>query len=291
VSRRGAARDPNHGSIAGQGVGAAASSAAGFVATVSAADAIAGIPDSLREELLARFNDVVRNYRNQHWESAILNAGKFAEVVYTILRGRADGAYPARGAKPRNMVEACRVLESVDETRMGGHGMRITIPRAIPPIYDIRNNRGVGHAGAEIDPAHMDAEYALHTCQWILAELVRVYHRLPPKKARAVVEALIEREIPLIWEVGGVKRILDPALAAPERVLVLLYSSAGAVDEDELLRWTEYANGSRFRKVILPDLHARALIHYNRGDRTVEISPLGQRRVEREIITTSVLAA
>lgn len=264
---------------------------ASFVPTVSTAAAIAGIPSTLRDELLGRFKDVVRNYRNGHWESASLNAGKFAEVVYTILRGRADGVYPSRATKPRNMLEACRALESVDEGRMGGHGMRITIPRAIPPIYDIRNNRGVGHAGAEIDPAHMDAEFALHTCQWILAELVRVYHELPPANARAVVEALIEREVPLIWEVGGVKRILDPGLGAPQRVLLLLYAAPGAVNEEELLQWTEYANAARFRRTILPELHTRALIHYDRDAGTAEISPVGQRHVEREILLGGVLAA
>src|SRR5207248_1894570 len=146
-------------------------------------------------------SDIVTNYRKAHWESATLNAGKFAEVVYTILRGRADGQYPPHAQKPSDMVQACRKLEQEDETRMGGRAMRILIPRTIPPVYEMRNNRGVGHAGAEVDPSHMDAEYALHSCQWMLAELVRVYHAMDAVSARALIDALIQREVPLIWQV------------------------------------------------------------------------------------------
>ncbi len=259
--------------------------------SASAADVIAGIPDTLRKELLDRFGDVVRNYRRRHWESASLNAAKFAETVYTVLRGRADGAYPDRAHKPRDMMQACRAIENEDEVKMGGRGLRILVPRCLLPLYEVRSNRGVGHAGAEVDPAHMDAEYALHSCQFILAELVRVYHRLPPAEARAVIEALIERDVPLIWEVGGVKRVLDPKMGAEERTLVLLYATPGAVGEDELLEWTEYANPSRFRHHLLPRLHAEVLVYHDRGARTVEISPLGIQRVERGILRGKVLVA
>lgn len=251
---------------------------------MSGADAIAGIPASLREELLARFNDIVRNYRQGHWEASTLNAGKFCEVVYSILRGRADGNYPERAEKPRDMVQACRNLENADEVVMGGRALRIQIPRTIPPIYEIRNNRGTGHAGAEIDPNQMDAEFALHACQWILADLVRAYHKLDPVTARQVVAALTERRIPLVWEIGDVKRVLDPEMKLSHRILVLLYSSSAPVDGEVLRRWTEYANPHRFREEILRELHASALVHHDRQGSTVTISPLGQQLVETEVL-------
>jgi hypothetical protein len=43
--------------------------------------------------------------------------------------------------------------------------LRIQIPRCMLSVYEIRGNRGTGHAGVEIDPNHMDAEYALQACQ------------------------------------------------------------------------------------------------------------------------------
>ena len=257
---------------------------ASSVPTITASDAIAGIPPTLRQELLGRFNDIVTNYRKGHWEAATLNAGKFVEIVYTVLRGRADGTYPNQGQKPQDIVQACRKLEQEDEVKMGGRAMRVLIPRAIPPIYEMRNNRGVGHAGADVDPSHMDAEYALHSCQWILAELVRVYHVLSTDTARGVIEALVQREVPLIWQVGDVKRVLDPTMSVSDRALALLYATPGSVDVDVLLRWTEYKNPSRFREVILGTLHTSALIHYDPLLGIATISPRGEREVETRVL-------
>ncbi len=78
--------------------------------------------------------------------------------------------------------------------------------------------------------------------------------------ARALIDALIQREVSLIWQVGGVKRVLDPKMAVPDRVLVLLYATPGAVDVNELRRWTEYKNPSRFREEVLQTLHEATLI-------------------------------
>src|SRR5690606_36008122 len=41
------------------------------------------------------------------------------------------------------------------------------------------------------------------------------------------VDALVERAHPLVWEVGGVKRVLAPHMKMGDRVLVLLYSTPG----------------------------------------------------------------
>jgi hypothetical protein len=167
---------------------------------------------------------------------------------------------------------------------MGGRALRIQIPRSIPPIYEIRNNRGTGHAGAEIEPNRMDATYVLHSCQWILADLVRAYHRLPPQAARDVVDALTERTVPLIWEFGDQKRVLDPSMEAWQRVLVLLSSTSTAIDEEDLRAWTSYNNKARFRSQILKDLHARVLVDYDERTGRVRISPLGQRLVDESLL-------
>ena len=252
---------------------------------VEAGNAIAGIPDTLRSELLARFNDVSRHYQRGHYEAAVLNAGKFCEVVYTILKGRADGKYPDRAEKPRDMVQACRNLENADAVVMGGRALRIQIPRAIPPVYEIRNNRGTGHAGAEVDPNRMDADYVVHACRWIFADLVRAYHRLDPSVAQSVVSALTSRSVPVLWEVAGTRRVMAPAMEVRDRVLVLLYGLSRPAGEEDLRRWTEYQNPHRFRETILPELHNRALIHHDRVATVVSISPLGEQRVEQHLLS------
>ncbi len=77
-------------------------------------------------------------------------------------------------------------------------------------LYETRNNRGVGHAGGDLDANHMDAMVVLFMAKWVVAEPVRVYHGLDTAEAQNVVDSLVQKEIPVIWSVAGKQRVLDP---------------------------------------------------------------------------------
>ncbi len=77
----------------------------------------------------------------------------------------------------------------------------------------MRNNRGVGHAGGDVSPNHMDAVTVLAMAKWLVAELVRVFHNVDTKTATAITDALVEREVPLIWRVGEKERVLKANLS------------------------------------------------------------------------------
>lgn len=241
--------------------------------------AFAGIPPSLREELLNTFNAVVRNHREGHWETAELNAGKLCEIVYTIIKGRAEGSYAATSSKPRDMVGACRALEQISSSSLE-RALRIQIPRVILGLYEMRNNRNVGHVGGDVDPSYMDSEFAVAASRWIVADLVRAFHNVNTEEATGIVEALVQREIPLIWELNGTKRVLSPRLRAVEKVLILLYATPSAVQEDVLRGWVEYKHAARFRKEVLGVLHGEKKIEHDPEEGTVYLLPPGTRHVE-----------
>lgn len=251
---------------------------------LSTSNALQGIPVSLRSELLSEFNKMVRNYRERRWEPSELNGGKFCEVTYTILKGYVDEKYPTAAAKPRNFPDACRKLEHAD-TKTIPHGFRILIPRLLPALYDIRNNRGVGHVGGDVDPNHMDATLVVQTASWILAELVRTYHGMSTNQAQQVVDGLVDRVVPVLWELpDGAVRVLNPSLTMRERMLVVLYNAyPDPVSESDLVRSIEYSNASVFRRDILRPAHKKAIIHYDEERRAIYLSPLGVREVEEEI--------
>src|SRR4051794_13238126 len=101
--------------------------ASGSAPALSATDALATLPSGLRSPLIKSLDEIVRNYRAGRWEPSELNGGKLCEVVYTILRGHADGALPSKPSKPKNMVDACTALEGA-----GAHlprSLRVQIPR------------------------------------------------------------------------------------------------------------------------------------------------------------------
>jgi hypothetical protein len=249
---------------------------------------LAGIPVCLRGPLLQSYQEIVINFAEHRWEPSVLNGGKFCEVVYTIINDVLTGSFSARPSKPKDMVGACRSLEtkSPQSGRVGDRSLRILIPRVLLPLYDIRNNRGVGHTGGEVDPNFMDATAVYGMASWTLAELIRIFHGVSTKEAQETVDALVERKVGLVWEVDEIRRVLDPKMNKDDQTLVLLYSRPSWVDEADLLGWVEYSNSRVFRKSILMKLHKARLLEYDAKQKRARISPLGSNLVEQKILKT-----
>jgi hypothetical protein len=245
-----------------------------------AAGVLAGLPPGLRKELLEALNKITTNFRERRWEPAELNGGKLCEIVYSIVRGYADGAMPAKASKPQNMVDACKQLEQ--ETQLP-RSLRIQVPRMLVALYEIRNNRGVGHAGGDVDPSHMDAVAVLYMSKWLVAELIRVFHNVSTADATEAVDLLVERELPIVWSVDGKKRILAQNLSQRDKTLLLLYSEPGSVSESDLRSWVEASNASSYRRDVLRRAHRAKLLEYDEGGRTVRLSPLGVRYAEEHL--------
>ena len=244
--------------------------------------AFSNLPQTLRDELIECYQSIIANYSEGRWEPAELNGGKFSEIVYSIIHGALTNNFPPRSSKPRNMVDACRALESLSVSSgiVGGRSLRIQIPRLLPYLYEIRNNRGVGHVGGDVNPNVADSRVVLTTCSWLMAELVRIFHGMPLNEAQEIVEALVSRSHPLVWNVDTIKRVLDPRLKKSDQVLILLYSETGWTDVDLLFSWVEYSNKSIFKSRVLLPLHRERLIEYSKESGSARITPKGTHDVE-----------
>lgn len=244
--------------------------------------AFAGLPEGLRKDLLDAFEAILRNFRERRWEPAELNGGKLCEVVYTILRGYVDGKMPARAAKPKNMLEACKALEEVDNQK-APRAVRVQIPRMVVALYEVRNNRGVGHVGGDVNPNLMDARVVVEMSKWVMADLVRVFHKLDPVEAARVVETLVERTVPTVWEIGGKRRVLPRGLTKKNETLLLLYSVNRPVKDTELLDWVEDVGLAEYRRDVLRPLHGVRWIEYDEKGGHASISPTGIAHVEDKL--------
>lgn len=247
-------------------------------------EALASLPDGLRDDIVNAFNRIVSNYREHRWEPAELNGGKLCEGIYTAITGYADGQYLERSSKPRDMVRACRELEQKPSSVP--RSIKVQIPRMLLALYEIRNNRGVGHAGGDIDPNLMDATAVLYMSKWLMAELVRVFHDLTVEQASALVENLVEREVPQVWAEGSRKRVLSLGLTWKQKMLLLLLSENGPVRETDLVKWLEHPNVARFRRDVLRPAHKESLIDYEEEGFTVRLLPPGV--VQAEVLVRPV---
>jgi hypothetical protein len=239
---------------------------------MSAAGALNAIPDGLRIPLLAEYQSIVQNFSEHRWSPSELSGGRFCEIVYSILDGHAKGAYAAAPSKPPNFVGACRQLENNNHVP---RSFQILIPRLLPALFEVRNNRNVGHVGGDVDPSHMDAVFVLSNCNWIMAELIRVYHGLSTVEAQRLVDALVERRVPLIWEGEDVRRVLNPKLSLQDQVLLLVSTApAEQLSTADLIDWTGTKNKAYFR-TLLRKLHQKRLIEFSSDGSRVQILPPG----------------
>lgn len=245
------------------------------------AEALGHLPQGLRTELVDAYDEIVRNFREHRWKASELDAGWFCEIVFTILEGHLAGdRYPDRAKKPSRFNEACRRLENTPSTF--SDSARITIPRVLIGLYDVRNRRGVGHVGGDVNANHMDATFLLHSCKWVMAELVRLFHDTDVSTATLIVDALVDRTVPVIWEVGEFRRLLKTGLSDRDAVLLLLYGESAGVTDKQLARDLEKRVDNLRR--VLRKLHEERFIEFKAAGDTALISPTGVRCVEEAVL-------
>jgi hypothetical protein len=242
-------------------------------------DTLTAIPAGLLNPLIEEFEQALDEFRAADWEKVGLKAGKFCEIAYCVCAGHATGNYVATPSKPSNFAQACRDLEQHNGTK--GRSLCMQVPKLLAALYELRNNRAIGHVSVEISPNHMDAELFLRSMKWVMGELVRNYSQLTLADSHAVVEAVTARTFNMIWASGDLRRVLEPAKTAGQKVLILLYAEGKAVSAAQLQAWAEYRNGTNFKRKVLLDLHKKAFVHFDEASATVQILPTGQAHVEK----------
>jgi hypothetical protein len=102
-------------------------------------------------------------------------------------------------------------------------------------------------------------------------------------EAARVVDALVDRTVPILWQVGDVTRILDTRLNLDDGTLLLLYSEVQGVHETKLAESLEQDRIGNYRRV-LQRLHGKRLVEYSNATRIAVISPLGIKDLEERLL-------
>lgn len=250
--------------------------------------ALASVAFPFRPRIIKHFIEVKKRFAEGKDEPVGLAAGKFCESVLRFLQQQIGGQYTPFSSQIGNFGDECRKLISSSNAGVP-ESLRVVMPRALVFVYAIRNKRGIGHVGGDVDANRIDAMTIARTCDWIICELIRVYHSLSLEEAQDLVDGLAHRTIPDIWHVGGKKRVLREDLDFKQKVLLLCYQEAeSAVLWEDLFAWVEYSDQSMFKKAVLSPLHKRRWIEYDVDNGTVTISPLGVKEVENGILKSVI---
>jgi hypothetical protein len=160
-------------------------------------------PKKHATSLVKHFSKMVEEFQDGEWENCIAKSGKFVEASLKALFVHVGKAPPTgRGFKADAIING---LAQVPDDGTFHDSIRLTIPRACRFVYDMSSNRGGRHDAGDIDPNEMDANAAVMTCSWILAEMIRLAQKgaVDLSQANALVESLVEKKYPLVENVDG----------------------------------------------------------------------------------------
>jgi hypothetical protein len=234
----------------------------------------ASIPTELVDELLEAFAEAKRRFYRDDLRPSAIEGARFSEAVFRTLEWTTTKKYTPLGD---TLPKVPTLMGRFEQATAAPDSVRFHIPRALRLIYDVRNKRDVAHLADGIDPNQQDATMVIRNMEWVLAELVRLFHNVSPAEAHGIITDLVSREVPLIQVFDGYPRILKH-LKASEHFLVLLHwrGSEGATLE-QLRSWARPTMRSQIKRT-LNGLDAKDLLHLLAD--TYLLTDLGVREVE-----------
>ena len=244
---------------------------------------LSGIQARYRSKITAAYLDLKKNHLEARIDAAGLAAGKFCEAVLRHLQFVVTGTSTPFNRRIPNFADACRQLIT-SPTGSASESERTVIPRALIFAYTMRNKRGIGHVGGDVDANRIDLAVLSAVADWVVCELIRLYHGLSLEEAQDLVDGISIRRLPAIWEVAGRKRVLQDGLSAKDQVLLILYSSKDSILVEDLLAWVEYKRMDHFKHKVLKPLHDKRLIEFDRESDCIHLSPKGASDVEERLL-------
>jgi hypothetical protein len=234
----------------------------------------AGIPTELVDELIEAFTEAKRRFYRDDLRPSEVEGARFSEAVFRILQWATSHKYTPLG---KTLPSVDDLLKTLVNAQGSNDSVRIHIPRTLRLIYDVRNKRDVAHLGDGIDPNQQDATMVVRNMEWVLAELVRLYHNVSATEAHGIIVDLVSKDVPLIQEFDGFPRVLKQ-LKASDHFLVLLYwRGLDGATYDELHSWARAPMRANMKRT-LKQLDDKDLVHLA-GDKYV-LTHLGEREVE-----------
>lgn len=235
-------------------------------------------PGDLVDALLESYVEIKTNFITQKWEPSELNGGKFVEATVRIIQFVLNGTNTPIGTSIRNTFAELQSFERSSSTFLDSY--RLHIPRCLGTIYNIRNRRGVGHLSGDVNPNKADSLLIITISEWVLAELYRINYNVSLSDAQNLVNVLVSRKLELVFDLNGIKRILNPILKLKDKILLLLYSENNSfLTLENLCLHLKYKNSNYLKSKILKELDKIEFIEFTEDDKLYLLPP-GQKYVE-----------
>lgn len=240
-------------------------------------------PKPLVSKLIYHYKKLKSNFMHGRLEPGELNGAKFAEVVFRLIQYATNPQHQYTPLKQSLPSVDTLVVQFQNLPNTFDNSLRLHIPRALKAIYGIRSKRGVGHTG-EVNANLMDATLVMAVCDWVMAELIRLYHDSSPDEAQNIVDRLVKRSVPVIYDRDGIKTLLRQTSYDEATLLFLHYEGEKDIPVGDLCKWVGYTNVTTFRKKFLRKLHTEKKIYLDENAKLCRILPPGLQYVDEYIL-------
>lgn len=245
----------------------------------SLSSSLSGISQDFRDPIIDTYIEIkkrhIKSFYNDEFDAVGISSGKFCEIIFRFLEKEITGKYTPFTSAISNFPDKANKLAQNSGVN-GNESLRILIPRALIFIYTLRNKRGIGHIGGDIEANAIDISTIIKTIDWIVCELIRLYNNLPMGEAQQIINSLNIKIVPDVWHIEDNRRVIKTGFNHKQKVLLLLYNELNnKALIVNLFKWTEYSNISLFKKRVIEPLHQEKLIEYDSIKGEATISPLG----------------
>lgn len=253
-------------------------------AAVRAGFAAAGLPAAVVDELLAAYGEAKRRYHLGDHRPQAVEGGRYSEAVFRLLQYACGITMTPIG---KTLPSVDTMLPQFEQAAGEPDAVRLHIPRTLKLIYDIRNKRDAAHLADGIDPNLQDATLVVANMDWVLAELVRIYHGVSPGDAQQIIEDLVTREVPAVQEIDGQPVILASLQARDEALLMLYRAGASGATLNDLAAWLRLDRKDHL-KMRLARLDQEKLVLAHPRTARYHLTALGARDVEKRHLAQPV---
>lgn len=247
--------------------------------------------ERLVDELLEAYEDAKRRFHAGDLGPNAVAGGRFCEAAFRILQEAIFGAGKSTplgqqltrvdqlmGQLAQSRSQSPVVQHAFQQDSIGLH-----IPRALRVIYDVRNNRDAAHLGDNIDPNQQDATLVVSVIDWVLAELLRLFHNVSADRAQRIVQDLVTRTVPTIQDFDGFPRVLKTGLQTHQYLLILLYHfGARGAQWHELIQYIPPRMKPNLQSNLRQMDEDHNYIHFHRDTGFYEITANGLKYVDEK---------
>jgi hypothetical protein len=229
---------------------------------------------TLVKELIENYIEVKRRFGLNDLSSAVQAAGRFCESTMKCIVFLYDRRITSKMGlsfdKTYNYILGTpKPTDTISEYKFR------LIPEVAKGIYTLRNKKKGQHARGE-DLLYIDLRYIVQACDWIIASLLFVSHRVKEEDAIEKMRSIVEFDTPLIQKIGNFLVLTRNNLERHEVLVLLLFSKGGKATQTEIAKnlMLEYSESVSYK--IITSGHNDRLIFLDPDTKMITLLPKGK---------------